>query len=209
MSGFDSIKWEPHCKVLQYNPETVREIAAYLDTHGLRSVHRANLEPSAEELRMLESLHGLTPDSIVEAHGNLLTTAGLNRITALIVANGSPQALTNSRTAVGVGNSSTAATVSDAALGGNSAGNSWWQQADSTYPSQANGVITTYATFASADGNFAWNEWGLGAATAAITANAVFNTATTTGVLINHKVQSLGTKVSGAVWTLQSTITLS
>lgn len=193
----DTLNWHAHARVLKYEPETI-----------MRLWDRLGHEPTAEDLRRLEREEGLRPDDIVCADGNLLTTAGLNRVTSLIVGAGG-QALTNSRTAVGVGNSSTAAAVSDTALGGNSAGNSWWQGPDASNPTQLNGVITTNATYAAADGNFAWNEWGLGIATAAVTPSAVFATATTSGVLLNHKVQSLGTKVNPAVWTLQSTITLS
>jgi hypothetical protein len=196
MTNQDSIKWTPKATILKYGPEAVATIAATLGH-----------EPTGPELRYLEEHEGLAPDEILVVDGNLLTTAGLNRITNLIIGGGG-QAFTNSRAAIGVGDSSTAATVSDAALGGNSSTHSWWQGPDAANPTQANGVITCNATFASADGNFAWNEWGWGIATAAVSANAVFNTATTTGVLLNHKVQSLGTKVSGAVWTLQATITL-
>jgi hypothetical protein len=193
----DDILWTPKVVVLKYDPDTVAEIAAELGH-----------EPTGPELRHLEATQGLQPDDIAESIGNLLTTAGLNRITNLIIGGGG-QALTNSRTAVGVGDSSTAATVSDTALGGNSSTHSWWQGPDASNPTQSNGTITCNSTFASGDGNFAWAEWGLGIATAAVTASAVFATATTSGVLLNHKVQSLGTKVSGAVWTLQASITLS
>jgi hypothetical protein len=197
MSGLDTINWAPHAKVLKYDPDTVAEIAAELGR-----------EPSGSDLRRLEENEGLVPDSVVEAAGNLLTTAGLNRITSLIIGGGG-QALTNSRMAIGVGDSSTAAAVGDVALGGNSSTHSWWQGPDASNPTQSNGVITANATFASGDGNFAWNEWGWGIGTAAIVPGAVFATATTGGLLLNHKVQSLGTKSSGAVWTLQATITLS
>ncbi len=206
----DTIKWEPNARVLQYGPETVQEVIEFLDSRDLRPVSRFGLEPIGGELRMLESKFGLTPDAITEAKGNLLTTVGLNRITALIIANGSPQAFTNSRAVIGVGSVNTAATVGDAALGGNgNASTAWYQGPDATNPSQANGVITCNTTFATGDGNFAWQEWAWGIATAAVTPGHTFNTVSTTGALLNHKIQSLGTKVSGAVWTLQATITLS
>lgn len=209
-SNTDSIKWEPHARVLKYGPESVVEVIRYMDTHNLRTQDRVGSAPTGPELRIMERRHGLTPDSIAEAHGNLLTTAGLNRITNLIIGGGA-QAFTNSRAAIGVGDSTTTATAADAALGGNSSTHSWWQAPDASNPTQANGVITCNSTFGISDGNFTagWQEWGWGIATAAVSANAVFNTATTTGVLLNHKVQNLGTKVSGAIWTLQATVTLS
>lgn len=200
MAHQDSIKWTPRATILKYDPSTVAEIAKELGH-----------EPTGPELRYLEEHAGLTPDEITVADGNLLTTAGLIRIVALITGTG--QAFTNTRAAIGVGDSTTAAVVADVTLGGNSATHSWWQGPDASNPSVTgtNGVITCNATFASGDGNFTagWQEWGWGIATAAVTPSAVFATATTSGVLLNHKVQPLGTKVAGAVWTLQATITLS
>ena len=197
MSFTDSIKWEPHAKVLKYDPETIRML-----TKDLGHV------PTAEDLRFLEA-RGLTPDGIAEAHGNLLTTAGLNRITNLIIGGGGA-ALTNAQIIVGVGSSSTAATVSDTALGGNGASTTaWYQGPDASNPTQSNGVITCNSTFGTADGNFAWNEWCWGVGTGTRTAGNTFASVSTSPVLVNHKVQSLGTKVSGAIWTLQATITLS
>lgn len=193
MSNNDNFKWTPKATVFKWEPETV---LALQDSLGFEPVYADFVAA------------GVEPDDIAVAEGNLLTTAGLNRITNLIIGGGA-QAFNNSRAVVGVGATATAATVGDTALAGN--GNSttaWYQAADASNPSQANGVITCNATFASADANFAWNEWCWGVATAAVTASATFNTASTTGIMLNRKVQSLGTKVSGAVWTLQSTVTL-
>ena len=198
MTFTDGIKWEPHAKVLKYDPETIRTL-----TKDLGHV------PTPEDLRYLEDRYGLTPDSISEAHGNLLTTAGLNRITNLIIGGGGA-ALTNAQIIVGVGSSSTAAAVGDTALGGNGASTTaWYQGPDSSNPTQSNGVITCNSTFGTSDGNFAWNEWCWGVGTGTRTAGNTFASVSTSPVLINHKVQSLGTKVSGAIWTLQATITLS
>lgn len=199
--SIDGIKWHAFARVIKYSPATVAEITKDIGH-----------EPTGADLRYLEAKHGLKPDGIAEADGNLLTTAGLARITNLITGGGgvafSGPSGTN-RAMAGVGNSATAATVTDAALGGNSASNSWWQAVDAANPTVSNGVITANTTFGGSDGNFAWNEWGWAIATAAPSANAVFSVATTTGVLLNHKVQSLGTKASLSVWTLQATITLS
>lgn len=195
--SIDGIKWHAFARVIKYSPATVAEITKDIGH-----------EPTGADLRYLEAKHGLKPDGIAEADGNLLTTAGLTRITNLIIGGGL-QALSTTRAMAGVGNSATAATVGDAALGGNSASNSWWQAMDAANPTVAAGVITGNTTYGASDGNFAWNEWGWGIATAAPVSSAVFATATTTGVLLNHKVQSLGTKAVSSVWTLQATITLS
>lgn len=193
----DAIRWKAHATIIKYEPDSARAIARDLGH-----------EPTGPELRELERLGLIVPDEILEVAGNLLTTAGLDRLTSLFIGAGG-QAFTNSRAAVGVGNSSTAATVSDTSLGGNSAGNSYWQAPDVSNPTQSNGTISCSSTFGASDANFAWNEWGLGIATAAVTANAVFATATTSGILINHKVQSMGTKVDPAIWTLAASITIS
>jgi hypothetical protein len=76
---------------------------------------------------------------------------------------------------------------------------------DATYPSVSAGVITFKSTFASADGNFAWNEWGIDVATATVASG------TTVGAcLLNHKTSAaLGTKASGSSWAFTATITLS
>ncbi|MCA1835032.1 MAG: hypothetical protein LC721_01305, partial [Actinobacteria bacterium] len=165
MSNTITINWHAHARVLKYTPAQVEEFEHFLGRKAVQADFEA---------------HGVDPRAITEADGNLLTTAGLNRITALIINSGGLQAFSNTRAAVGVGDSATAATVTDAALGGNSATHSWWMQADASNPTQSNGVITCNATFNDNNSQFAWNEWGFGIATAAITPNAVFGTATTT-----------------------------
>ncbi len=147
---------------------------------------------------------GITPDDTAEAARNLITTAGLTRITSLIIAGGG-QAATNTASRLGAGNGNTAEAVGNtdlSAAAGSS--NRWFQIMDATYPQVAAGVITFRSTFASADGNFAWQEWGVDIGTPTVTSGNTVN-----ATLLNRKVASLGTKVSGAVWTLTATLTLS
>lgn len=66
---------------------------------------------------------------------------------------------------------------------------------DAGYPTRNVNQLTFRSTFGGADANFAWNEWG------------VFNAASG-GTMMNRKVESLGTKASGATWILTVTITL-
>lgn len=195
--SIDGIKWHAFARVIKYNPDTVAEITKELGH-----------EPTGPDLRMLEERHGLKPDAEAVADGNLLTTAGLNRITNLIIGGGA--AFNNAQAIVGVGASSTAATTSDTILGGN--GNSttaWYQGADASNPTQSNGVITCNATYATGNGNFAWNEWCFAVGTGTITPGNALASVATSPVMLNHKVQSLGTKAAGSTWTLQATITLS
>lgn len=192
MTQSDGIKWNAHARVLKYDQETVDRLTRELGH-----------EPSGAELRALG-----TPYEVSEAVGNLLTTAGLARITNLITGGGGA-AFNNAQAIVGVGSSATAAAVGDTALGGNgSTSTAYYQGADATYPSTANGVITCYATFATGNANFAWNEWCFAVGTGTITPGGTLASVATSPVLLNHRVQSLGTKSSGA-WTLQATITLS
>lgn len=166
-------------------------------------------EPTVDELEMLaenDALGRFTPD-IAESKDNLLTTAGLTRIMSLIAGAGG-QAADATHTLLGVGNSTTAANVADTALGASAgATNQYWMPMDATYPTVAGAVFTAKATWASANGNFTagWQEWGIQITTSAAAEGA----AAGAGILLNHKIASLGTKVSGAVWSLTVTITLS
>lgn len=194
----DPIQWRAEARAIQYGPESVAEIALILGH-----------EPTGPELRALEADGTIWPDDITYAEGNLVTTAGLNRITALIIGVASTQAFGNSRAVVGVGNGSTAAAVADADLSAAAgAANRWFQGADASNPTQSGGVITCNSTFGVNDGNFAWAEWCWAIATAAPVASAVFATATSTGIMLNHRVQSLGAKAAGSIWTHQATVTL-
>jgi hypothetical protein len=162
-------------------------------------------EPTAEELR---KFCGEPEDGVLEdPHSNLLTTVGLNRITSLIIGGGGTS-LAHATCLVGVSTSTTAATVADTILGADGSGNAQYVVADTSFPTQTNGVISSQSTFTSSLANFAWGDWGLVAATGA-TNSVTFAATGTSPVLINHKVQSQGTKVSGASWVFQLSLTLS
>jgi hypothetical protein len=191
----DGIKWQPHARIEKYDAADVMELTRVL-----------GYEPSAEELRNL----GADP-RILEVSGNQLMTAGLNRITSLIIGAGGT-AFSNTNAAVGVGTSTTAENPSQLALGGDgNASTARYNAADGGYPSQSNGVITVQATFDSGEANFAWNEWCWVIAPATITEGATLNSLSSTGtaeVMINRKVASMGTKASGASWVFTTTVTL-
>ena len=72
---------------------------------------------------------------------------------------------------------------------------------DATYPSASGGVVTARSTFATGEANFVWNEWGLDIGTPTVTDGTTVN-----AVLLNRKVESLGTKVSGS-WVLTVSVT--
>lgn len=66
---------------------------------------------------------------------------------------------------------------------------------DASYPTRTGNVLTFQATFATGEGNFAWNEWG------------IFNAASG-GTMMQRKVESLGSKTSAQSWQMTATITL-
>jgi hypothetical protein len=66
---------------------------------------------------------------------------------------------------------------------------------DATYPQRSTNVLTFRSTFGTGDANYTWDEW------------AVFNAAAA-GVMMNRKVEALGTKTSSATWQLTVTVTL-
>lgn len=191
----DGIKWHAFAKVFKFSDAQTADLAKKL---GRQPVYLDFVAAGVESA------------DYAEADGNLLTTVGLQRITNLIIgAAGQAFSVTGTNRAMaGVGNSATAAAIGDTSLTATGAGNAWYQGLDAT-ATAVNGVITANTTFGVSDGNFAWQEWGWAIATANPVAANTFATATTSGILLNHKVQSLGTKSAGSTWTLQATITLS
>lgn len=183
--------------------------AAHVDKYSEDQVAWARLrlghEPDGAELA---ALLAEPEDGTADADGNLLVTVGLDAITKLLIASGTPQAFSGpTRAIVGVGATATAATVADTALGADG-GSAFYQGCDSANPTQANGVITCVATFTTGNANFAWQEWCWATCTGAITPGATLASVATGTKMWNHKVQSLGTKVSGS-WVLTSTVTIS
>lgn len=193
----DDIKWFPRIQVSKWNPETV---AAATKEFG----H----EPGFDELMQFT---GYTPDGMAFAEGNELTTAGLHAITGLLIGAGG-QAFNAANAIIGVGATNTAFATNQTALAGNgNASTAWYQGADnpSGLPSRSNGAISASATFGGSDANFAWNEWCWATGTGTITpAHTLANVTAGTEVMWNRKVASLGTKASGAQWTLSATVTL-
>lgn len=189
MDATDSIRWSPVATVEKYDDD---QTAWLVGRSGI-------VRPQARHFEAA----GLKPYETIVTPGNLLTTAGLNRITSLIIAGGG-QGATNTATRLGVGNSSTAAAVGQTDLQASAgSSNRWFQVMDATYPQQSNGVLTFKSTFATGDGNFAWAEWCVDIGTPTVTSGNTVN-----ANMLNRAVQSLGTKVSGS-WVLTATITIS
>lgn len=190
MSRSDTIRWLPRVRVEKFAQDAVDYV----------STHSGILAPSGD----LITAYGVKPFDVVELEGNLLTTAGLGRLTSLLTGGGG-QALTNTAVRLGVGDGAGTAAVGDtdlSALAGST--HRWFQIMDATYPSVAGAVVTFKSTFATGDGNFAWNEWGLDVGTPTVASGNTVN-----ALLFNHKTSAaLGTKASGS-WALTVTVTFS
>lgn len=151
--------------------------------------------------------HKVQPYDTSEVHGNLITTAGLTRLTSLLTAAGG-QAITNTSARIGVGNAtSPAAAVGDTNLSAAAgSANRWFQIMDASFPQTSGGVLTLKSTVASADGNFAWNEFGIDIKTTPPATSG----ATVNETLFNHKTSiAQGTKVAGQTWAATATVTFS
>lgn len=191
--GSDGIRWGAHALVEKYSGAQVAAAVAVLGH-----------EPDGAELH---ALFARPDDGTAEAHGNLLTTGGVTLLTGLIIGAGG-NAFNNADAIVGVGNSTTTAVVADTALGADNTANAWYQGADSANPTRSAGVITCIATFTTGNANFAWQEWCFAAGSGTITPGDHLSAVSTSPIMINHKIQSLGTKTSGS-WVLTATLTLS
>lgn len=150
-----------------------------------------------------------TPDEITEdPPSNLLLNAGITRLLNLLIGTGSLAAYTNSISRTGVGNSSTAESASQTDLQASAGStNRYYQAAAATYPSVASQTLSMQSTFGTADGNFAWAEWGIDGGGSSGTTVGTFNSSN--AGLLNRKVASLGTKASGSTWTITTTIVIS
>jgi hypothetical protein len=102
-------------------------------------------------------------------------------------------AFNNANAYIGVGDSTTAYAAGQTDLQGT---NKARKAMDATFPTRSGLQVTWKSTFASADANFAWQEWG------------VFN-ASTAGTMFNRVVAANGTKASGSTWVFTVTHTSS
>lgn len=88
-----------------------------------------------------------------QTYRNLITTAGKGAYLDRLAGLGAVAAFTT----LGVGNSATAAAVTDTQLQG---GSVFLQAADATFPSRSGTVLSIQTTFGTAVANFTWNEAG-------------------------------------------------
>jgi hypothetical protein len=145
---------------------------------------------------------GVMPYEMSTVVGNLITNAGWTRIMNLLTNQGATQALDSTHARIGVGNSNTAEAYTDTDLGAAAGSANRWFQLVSGAGTLGTRTLAWSATFGTADGNFAWNEFGIDQGTAS--GNTV------TAILLNHKAGiAQGTKASGQTWTATATLTFS
>lgn len=142
---------------------------------------------------------GVAPYETVRLEpGNLLMFGGGAAFWDLLIGAANVTAFNNGNAYLGVGISNTAAAATQTDLQGASKDR---QGMEATYPLHTDGVTSGSedcvfkSSWATGDGNFAWEEWGL------------FN-ASTAGRMLQRKVESLGTKTSASVWELTVTLSL-
>lgn len=138
---------------------------------------------------------------VVEIDGNMLTIGGGSALWDFLIGSTAAGAVySNANAFIGVGDSATAEANTQTDLV--AATNKLRKGMDATFPTHTDGTTGTanqivfQSTFATADANWVWNEWG------------IFN-ASTAGRMLNRKVAALGTKTSAATWQLGLTLTLS
>jgi hypothetical protein len=192
--SFDGIKWTPTARIQKYSPEVVEELTRLL-----------GYEPKAADFVRL----GADPFAVLEIEGNLLTTAGLGHLTTVLTDSSATEVISTARSFLGVGDSSTGATVSDTALVAST--NKYYKSLDSvtrTTTTVTNDSVQAVASYDSSTANYAWNEWVLGSSTSG-TITSGTSLPGTGGFIYNRKVASMGTKASGAAWTFTVTIKFS
>lgn len=120
-----------------------------------------------------------------------LTTAGRNHIAGILIG----EALTdfnNANAYLGIGDGVTAFNAAQTDLQGSSKSR---KPMEATFPSRATNVLSLRAVWDTASGNHAWEEWGS------------FN-ASSSGTMLNRKLETLGTKTSAQTWQLSVSLTL-
>jgi hypothetical protein len=120
-----------------------------------------------------------------------LTNAGRNHIATTLIGE-SVTTYANANAHLGAGDGTTAFAATQTDLQGT---NKLRKAMEATYPTRATNVLTFRSLFGTSEGNFAWEEWG------------VFN-ASSSGTMLNRKVEALGTKASTQSWQFTATITV-
>jgi len=136
-----------------------------------------------------------TPFEVVEWGGNLGLDEGIDEAWDLICGTGTPVAYSNANARLGVGDSTTAASSTQTAL--QAPTNKLLKAMLAGYPTTTSQQAVFKSSFASAEANFAWQEF------------TVVNSSVEGGKNLLRKISNQGTKTAGQVWTLQISVTMS
>lgn len=165
-----------------------QEVANWLCRYRLSKYHQ-DIEPYQGRE---DEFHRLfTPYEVIEGEGNCLLNTGIDEIWDLVTG-ASANHYDNTNARIGVGDSNTAANATQTDL--QAATNKTYKGMESGYPTSTSQKATFKASFGSSEANYAWNEWVV--------------KHSTSGICLNRKVDSLGTKSTGT-WTLEVEISLS
>ncbi|BEL07832.1 hypothetical protein Q0Z83_060230 [Actinoplanes sichuanensis] len=157
--------------------------------------------PTGADFRQL----GVESYETSEVLGNLITNAGWTRLMNLLTNQGATQALDATHVRIGVGNGSTAEAYTDTDLAAAAGASNRYFQPVSGAGSLGTRTLTFSATFGTADGNHAWNEFGLD-----VTSGTAAGGTTVGALLFNRKAGiAQGTKASGQTWTASAVVTFS
>jgi len=145
---------------------------------------------------------GVTPYLTTEQTGNAILQAGWARVLANLTAVPAATAVLDAtHTRIGAGNGSTAINATtDTDLSAAAGSTNRWFQLVSGAPTVGGTIPKTCAwsaSFASADGNFAWNEFGID--------NGTASGNTVTAPLLNRALLTTSTKALGQTWVATAT----
>ena len=168
-----------------------QELANWLCRYRLSKYHQDIAPYRGRE----DEFHRLfQPYEVIEGEGNCLLNGGIDEIWDMVTGavSGADHIYDNTAAQIGVGDSNTAAAASQTDL--QAATNKTYKGMESSYPTSATQKATFKASFGDSDANYAWEEWVV--------------KQSTSGICLNRKVESLGTKSTGT-WTLEVEISLS
>lgn len=143
-----------------------------------------------------EFFSSVSPYETVDVKGNIMLATGIDEIWDLVTGAGGI-AFNNANAKLGVGDSSTAESAAHTGL--QAATNKLYKGMDGGFPTSTSQKVTFQSTFTGAEANYNWNEFCAN--------NGATNEST--GVRLNRKVSSQGTKTAGQTWILTLEITLS
>lgn len=191
-----------HWNVYRWDDDATSWVSRQLG--GEPAGRRGFVQPSARDF----AEYGVAPYEQSVVYGNLITNAGWRRIVDLAIAAGG-QAWDSTHTRIGAGNGTgTAAGNSTDLTAASGTANRFFQPVSNAGTATSgtgtsgtgSSTLAFASTFGTADGNFAWNEFGIDQGTA--------TGSTVTATLLNLKTSiSQGTKASGQTWTATCTFT--